>query len=201
MSAEINRQNMPAEISFKTFLEFMVEGLKDPVLKNYICLLELFQKALPTFFRYIQPHQVKADLAAIIREILRKTTDLKQKIREASINFCLYLSHQSPVGPEYMVGQVLAELDSVQNESSNAQSSNKESGNVTTNFGNSHLISACLGLLNEYQIQSRLLSPDGGQEALLGKFMDQVNLALRHQNPQVRKEAEKLFRTLYGAFG
>lgn len=44
---------MPAEISFKTFLEFIVEGLKDPVLKNYICLLELFQKALPTFFRYI----------------------------------------------------------------------------------------------------------------------------------------------------
>ena len=56
MSAEINRQNMPAEISFKTFLEFMVEGLKDPVLKNYIAILELFQKALPTFFRYIQPH-------------------------------------------------------------------------------------------------------------------------------------------------
>lgn len=113
MSAEINRQNMPAEISFKTFLEFIVEGLKDPVLKNYICLLELFQKALPTFFRYIQPHQIKADLAAIIREILRKTTDMKQKIREASINFCLYLSHQSPVGPEFMVNGVLAELDAV----------------------------------------------------------------------------------------
>ena len=53
MSAEINRQNMPAEISLKTFLEFMVEGLKDPVLKNYIAILELLQKALPTFFRYI----------------------------------------------------------------------------------------------------------------------------------------------------
>jgi len=47
---------MPAEINFKTFLEFMVEGLKDPVLKNYIAILELLQKALPTFFRYIQPH-------------------------------------------------------------------------------------------------------------------------------------------------
>lgn len=39
----------------------------------------------------------------IIREIIRKCTDMKQKIREASTNFCLYLSHQSPVGPEYMV--------------------------------------------------------------------------------------------------
>ena len=44
---------MPAEINFKTFLEFMSEGLRDPVLKNYISILELFQKALPTFFRYI----------------------------------------------------------------------------------------------------------------------------------------------------
>ena len=43
MSAEINRKNMPPEITFKTFLELMVEGIKDPVLKNYIELLELFQ--------------------------------------------------------------------------------------------------------------------------------------------------------------
>jgi hypothetical protein len=55
MSAEINKQNMPVEITFSLFLEFMYEGLKDPVLKNYISILELFQKALPTFFRYIQP--------------------------------------------------------------------------------------------------------------------------------------------------
>lgn len=31
--------------------------------------------------------------------------------------------------------------------------------------------------------------------------MAQINLALRHQNPQVRKEAEKLFRALYQEFG
>ena len=77
MSAEINRQNMPAEINFKNFLDFMAEGLKDPVLKNYIAILELLQKALPTFFRYIQPHQIKSELMLTIKEILRKTTDLK----------------------------------------------------------------------------------------------------------------------------
>jgi hypothetical protein len=31
--------------------------------------------------------------------------------------------------------------------------------------------------------------------------MDQINAALKHSNPQVRKEAEKLFRTLYCDFG
>jgi len=36
MSAEINLQNMPVEISFKTFIDFLSEGMKDPVLKNYI---------------------------------------------------------------------------------------------------------------------------------------------------------------------
>ena len=43
MTAEINRQNLPIEINFKTFLDLVVEGLKDPVLKNYIALLELVQ--------------------------------------------------------------------------------------------------------------------------------------------------------------
>lgn len=43
MSAEINKKNMPPELTFKTFLELMVEGIKDPVLKNFIELLELFQ--------------------------------------------------------------------------------------------------------------------------------------------------------------
>lgn len=77
MSAEINRQNMPAEINFKNFKDFMAEGLKDPVLKNYIAILELLQKALPTFFRYIQPHQIQSELILTIKAILRKTTDLK----------------------------------------------------------------------------------------------------------------------------
>jgi len=31
--------------------------------------------------------------------------------------------------------------------------------------------------------------------------MAQINQALRHQNPRVRKEAEKVFRTLYLEFG
>lgn len=82
MSAEINRQNMPIQVNFSNFLDFMKEGLKDPVLKNYLALLELFQKSLPTFFRYIQPNAIKEELSALITEIIRKTTDMKQKIRE-----------------------------------------------------------------------------------------------------------------------
>ena len=31
--------------------------------------------------------------------------------------------------------------------------------------------------------------------------MDQINAGLRHSNPQVRKEGEKLFKTLYCDFG
>lgn len=31
--------------------------------------------------------------------------------------------------------------------------------------------------------------------------MDLVNAGLKHSNPQVRKEAAKLFRTLYLSFG
>lgn len=133
---------MPIELSFKTFLEMIQEGLKDPVLKNYLALLRLIKVTLPIFFRYIQPHIIRDEIVLIVVDILRKTTDMKQKIREASINFCLYLSHQSPVGPEFMVEQVLRELYCVHTD--NAAKA------ISTSFGNNHLISSCLSLLTEY---------------------------------------------------
>lgn len=77
MSAEINTKNMPPELTFKTLLELMVEGIKDPVLKNYIKLLELFQQSLPTFFRYIKPQLIQRDIKVIIVGIIRKTADMK----------------------------------------------------------------------------------------------------------------------------
>lgn len=120
MSAEINTKNMPPELTFKTVIELMIEGIQDPVLKNFIQLLELFQTVLPTYFRYIKPQVIQEDIRVIIKGVLRKTADMKQKIRESSLNFCLYLSHQSPVGPEYMINSVLEELDEVLNEKSEA---------------------------------------------------------------------------------
>ena len=41
MSAEINRTNLPIELNYKTFVDLVIEGLKDPVLNNYIALLEV----------------------------------------------------------------------------------------------------------------------------------------------------------------
>jgi len=42
MSSEgINSKNMPPELSFKTLMKFCEEGLKDPVLKNFITVLSL----------------------------------------------------------------------------------------------------------------------------------------------------------------
>jgi hypothetical protein len=54
MFGEINRQNMPVELTFKTFLNYCKEALGDPVLKNYILALDLIQRALPIFFRNVQ---------------------------------------------------------------------------------------------------------------------------------------------------
>lgn len=53
MSGEINRKNFPVEENFIVFLDLIEEGVKDPVLKNFISILELMQKSLPIFFRYI----------------------------------------------------------------------------------------------------------------------------------------------------
>ena len=110
MYGEINRSNLPPELTIKVFLQLVAEGFKDPNLKNYLSLLELTQKALPIYFRYLQPDQVKAELIPLVKNTIGKTSDLKAKVREASINFCLYLSHQSPIGPEVMINQVIDEL-------------------------------------------------------------------------------------------
>ena len=93
MLCEINRNNLPPEVSFKIVIKLVEEGLKDPVLKNYIAVLDLIQKALPIYFRYLRPEQIRRELSPLISSILTKTSDLKQKVREASLNFCLYLSH------------------------------------------------------------------------------------------------------------
>ena len=93
MYGEINRSNLPPELTIKVFCQLVGEGYKDPNLKNYLSLLELVQKALPTYFRYLQPAQVKAELVPLVKSTISKTSDLKAKVREASINFCLYLSH------------------------------------------------------------------------------------------------------------
>jgi hypothetical protein len=103
MYAEINRDNLPPEVSFKTLLRFFEEGLKDPVLKNYITLLDLIQTALPIYFRYLRPEQIRRELQPLIVIIVNKTSDLKQKVREASMNLCLYLSHQVEIGSEPMI--------------------------------------------------------------------------------------------------
>ena len=111
MYGEINRSNQPPELTIKIFLQLIAEGFKDPNLKNYLSLLELVQQALPIYFRYLQPVQVKAELVPLVKNTISKTSDLKAKVREASINFCLYLSHQSPIGPEVMINQVIEELN------------------------------------------------------------------------------------------
>jgi hypothetical protein len=63
-----------------------------------------------------------------------------------------------------MVDQVLQELDFVQNDKNLPK--NKETA-VAQNFGNSQLISSCMGLLNEYQSQTKILSPNSDSSKLL----------------------------------
>lgn len=93
MSAEINRMNFPVEHSFPVFVDFIQEGIKDPVLKIFLQILELTQKSLPIFFRFLQTFDIRKQMLPLMKSVIKKTGDLKAKVREASINFCLYLSH------------------------------------------------------------------------------------------------------------
>jgi len=74
-----------------------------------------------------------------------------------------------------------------------------DSGLVTTSFGNTHQIASLLKLLGQFQQQTKIV--DGKTNPLFAQFLLCINRALRHQNPQVRKEGEALFKLLYLDFG
>jgi hypothetical protein len=61
----------------------------------------------------LRPEQIKKELQPLISTIITKTSDLKKKVREASMNFCLHMSHQVEIGCETVVELMLCEMDKV----------------------------------------------------------------------------------------
>ena len=110
-----------------------------------------------------------------------------------------------------MIREVLDELNDVQKEQKTEQPktpaanatrkplTGSTSASVSSSFGNSHLIASCLMLLSQFQQQTGLVENMNSQ--LFIEYMDNINKALRHSNPQVRKQAEGLFKILYASFG
>jgi hypothetical protein len=191
MSGEINKTNLPPEMSFQILMKFFDEGLKDPNLKNYITILELIQTALPIYIRHLRPEQIKREISSLIVSVINKMSDLKQKVREASMNFCLYLSHQVEIGCEPMIRHVVKELEGAQWE----KADKKDMANA---FGNSNMIVSCLNLLNQFQLQTQLISKDSD---FYKAYTDYINKGLKHSNPLVRKEGEALFKTMFNMIG
>jgi len=66
------------------------------------------------------------------------------------MTFCLYLAHQSPIGPQIMVNQVLIELKAIQSPDNKPLVGADSKNAAATNYGNSHMIASCLKLLQQY---------------------------------------------------
>jgi len=86
-----------------------------------------------------------------VREVLKKSSDLKVKVREASVKMCQWLGHQSPVGPELMATTILDELEQIikryQESHSGKSSKSKDSAQA---LGNSNMWTTCLSLLSDF---------------------------------------------------
>jgi hypothetical protein len=64
------------------------------------------------------------------------------------------------------------------------------------------MIASCLKLLGQYQTQTKIVNrEEKSGEEFFKQFMLNINLALKHQNPQVRKEGEALYKVLYADYG
>eukprot|EP00350_Pseudokeronopsis_sp_OXSARD2_P009432 CAMPEP_0170565574 /NCGR_PEP_ID=MMETSP0211-20121228/79276_1 /TAXON_ID=311385 /ORGANISM="Pseudokeronopsis sp., Strain OXSARD2" /LENGTH=116 /DNA_ID=CAMNT_0010886487 /DNA_START=1757 /DNA_END=2107 /DNA_ORIENTATION=- len=92
-----------------------------------------------------------------------------------------------------MIESILKELEAI--------SGQQTSSNMAANLGNSHMIASCLNLLYSIQTQTKILNNSQTNQEMFKRFLEVINNNLRHQNPQVRKEAEQLFKLLYEEFG
>ena len=216
MKCEINKFGLPIEEWFNGFCQLILEGIKDPVLKIYLSILNVMQQGLPMFFRkwpksLFSSEESKGeesiiDLGTIIREIIKKTSDLKLKLRVASKNMCIYLSHQSTVGPERMANITIEALQKMtsspdKSKKSKAPASGSDSKNqdATSSLCNSTMWTSCLALLIEYQKQAKLAQVVDDEYTQI--FMKNINSSLKHHTPGVRKEAENFFIELYKTHG
>jgi hypothetical protein len=188
----------------------ILEGIKDPVLKIYLSVLDAMQQGLPLFFRRIpksvfqaslaiKQEQVDCSLYTIIKEILKKTSDLKLKLRVASKNICIYLAHQSTIGPEQMANITIESLQGMIDTNKKSSKSKSKSEDATSSLCNSTMWSSCLSLLTEYQKQAKLAST--AEDEFTCIFIKIVNSSLQHHTPAVRKEAEILFIEIYKKLG
>lgn len=69
---------------------------------------------------------------------------------------------------------------------------------MTNAFGNSNMIVSCLNLLTQFQLQTQLVAYDS---EFYAPYSLNINRALRHSNPQVRKGGESLFKLMFNIFG
>ena len=88
-----------------------------------------------------------------------------------------------------MILMVLQELDTLSWEK---QEVKKDVTNQS--FGNSNMIVSCLNLLSQFQLQTSLVTE---VSKFYQPFALNINKALKHSNPQVRKEGEALFKTMF----
>ena len=70
---------------------------------------------------------------------------------------------------------------------------------MQNSFGNSNMIVSCLNLLAQFQQQSALITDEKSQ--YYAPFTLNVNRALKHSNPQVRRSGEALFKIMFATFG
>ena len=205
MKWEINKFNLPMGEWFNGFCTIILEGIRDPVLKIYLSILNLMQQGLPLFFRRLSKNEFSnSSFDTIIREILNKTSDLKLKLRVASKNMWIYLAHQSTIGPEKMAEITIEALKKMykvpepklaQSKTARIKVEEKKNEDAETNLCNSTMWSSCLSLLVEYQRQAKMAK--SSDDKYTKDFMEIVNESLRHHTPAVRKEAELLFIELY----
>lgn len=204
MKWEINKFNLPIEEWFSGFWSILLDGVKDPVLKIYLSILDLIQQGLPLFTRRLPRVEFNnATFENIIKEILKKTSDLKLKIRDASKNIWIYLSHQPSIGAEKLADLTIEALKKMYEPPEQRMSKtkskfiieDKKSDDAETSLWNSTMWSWCLSLLNDFQKQAQLAKVCDDDYTV--QFMDIINASLRHHTPAVRKEAELLFIELY----
>lgn len=152
--------------------------LEDPVLKIYIEGVDFLKEMLTIFLKYFpnkdETMKIVNPLILVIIDILG---DQKQKIREKSIDFLIYLMKDSL---EHVSNTIMGKFE-------------QSKGNMSANqFGS---------ILKVITIGASSFKSTTNNPKSLSSYMQLLNASLKHHLPSIRKLGEDLYVALYQLHG
>jgi hypothetical protein len=108
----VNKAHISLKEGTPHIVFFFTEALKEPVMKNYIDAIEILKGVIMCYCKSVLEAELKLLVSSIFPLIIAKLGDLKEKVKEITLQIMIYFATQSCLGPEFVITQLLGYITS-----------------------------------------------------------------------------------------